>query len=413
MPAAQNHEAEPPVESAPETTNPPTPPAAAPRSFRFTVPVRLLREVLPALRPLAGPKSTLPILNCVLITRELGSTSIGATNLDQALLYTMPSETPPATSALGKKLEASRSAREDGSVAIPFTKLQGLLKSADAASDITIAGSTDITQCELLYRLVGQPSKASAEFMDPTEFPPFPEPKGYQPSVALPPQISTLLTLGMPSISNDSTRYVLNGAYLHKEKNRIETADGKSMTIVDCPLPIPESIILPTEAIKLLTVAKTMGKLPWRFATAKKAKDLRARFEAGPWTLHTKVIEGNYPNVDAVINDQAAAMIKNEPIYLSVNVRSQFKDLIDRLPAEKPDTVKLEVQNGLLRFSTKGGNFTLKLSENHRPRAVLGLRELWKQLFALNCTEMFVRDEQSPIVGRAKGIYYVFMPMRP
>lgn len=403
------------------------------KNFQFTIAVRDVREALPELRKLAPLKSSLPILSTVLIERDKGATRLTATDLDARLTYEIPSEIASPVSDLGRKLQANRSAREDGAICVPVAHLTTALKNADKASDITITAN------ELTYRFTGNKASLGGDFLASEEFPHL---AWYGDEHQLSEAAKQGILAALPCATTDESRYILLGVYYEGEENSIVATDGRQAIHFETPLPQIGNFIMPKSALRLLT--GKIAKLPWSIGraitplSADSAEDGQGtarptykpvfQIRANRWTLQSKTIEGNYPNWRQVVPAEKNA--KTAAIYrLNTFNRLTIADSLKRLPkntASEHDPILVGVGAGdQMKFSAdKQNSFAITLAKGvgNKPRCVNANRAFWQRLVALGCTEIRIENETSPVVGYKNGqgsavadaanLAYVFMPVR-
>ena len=154
------------------------------------------------------------------------------------------------------------------------------------------------------------------------------------------------------AISNEETRYYLNGIYFHAAKSgntdvlRGVATDGHRLARVEMPLPkgaaeIP-GVIVPRKTVgevrKLLD--ESDGSVDIELS------DTRIRFASASVTLISKLIDGTFPDYERVIptgNDK----ILNVPC-------KEFADAVDRvstISTEKSRAIKLAVNKGIVTLS--------------------------------------------------------------
>ncbi len=151
------------------------------------------------------------------------------------------------------------------------------------------------------------------------------------------------------AISNEETRFYLNGIYLHVNDNGMLASvatDGHRLALTQMDMPenvdhIPE-VILPKKAISELRklIDDHEGEIQINLS------ETRAEFSFGGVKLTTKLIDGSFPDYTKVIP------VGNDKILL-VNT-NQFSSAVDRvstISSEKSRSVKMNVKNGLLTLS--------------------------------------------------------------
>lgn len=381
------------------------------KSFRFSLPVATLRAALPTLRLVASARSKLPILGCLHIEHRDGQTRLSATDLDRRLTFTTGTPEPVPASDLGRKLLEARRARENGAICVPLKTLQAVAKAADRTGDLLF------TEQSFTYPFDLKPIKVK-DYLGAEEFPPLQHPSGeWQP---MSDAARDAMIEAIPSASTDETRYILLSVLLEKlASDRIAAANGRCLFICHTPLPdcIGAGWVVPTSALTALAGAP--AKHPWQIAAGEPNKDkvlVSAFFRGGPWEMHTKLIEGNYPNIDQVTPPEDK---KHVVLRLTMAQRNEILSLLKRQPpstTDNTDSVLVTVQNGLLHFKGHDGwSFQVRLDKDHGKRFIKGAREYWVRAFTL-CHEIRILDEMSPVlarntIGPAKTIF-VFMPVR-
>ena len=98
----------------------------------------------------------------------------------------------------------------------------------------------------------------------------------------------------IPSMGTDPTRPHL--ACLALLDSRCASTDGHRLATAGLPTELPESLLIPTAAAKLLPRLLKDGD---SVVLARSDKALKLR--VGPWTLTTKLVESEFPPIDQVI----------------------------------------------------------------------------------------------------------------
>ncbi len=154
------------------------------------------------------------------------------------------------------------------------------------------------------------------------------------------------------AISNEETRYYLNGIYFHAtESNQISVmravaTDGHRLARVEVPLPdgaqdMPP-VIVPRKAVGELR--KLIDDKEGEISVS--LSDTKLCFGCGDTIMTTKLIDGTFPDYDRVIptgNDKT----------LEVNAKI-FAEAVDRvatISSEKSRSVKLQLSDGRLLLS--------------------------------------------------------------
>ncbi len=227
------------------------------------------------------------------------------------------------------------------------------------------------------------------------------------------------------AISNEETRYYLNGIYMHTLEVNGESAlravatDGHRMARDETPAPAGArgmpGIIIPKKTVgevqKLLDGAEGDVQV--------EVSDTKIRFTLDGLVLLSKLIEGTFPDYDRVTP-------KNNDKQLNVD-RASFAVAVDRVSTIASDrggkAVKLSIKEGNLELSVTNpdhGTATEEIAVEFEPEAFeIGfnaryLLDIIGQIKSDNAVFLF-NDAGSPTLvkedGDAKALY-VLMPMR-
>lgn len=227
------------------------------------------------------------------------------------------------------------------------------------------------------------------------------------------------------AISNEETRYYLNGIYIHTlESNgapilRAVATDGHRMARAETDAPggakgMP-GIIVPKKTVseiqKLLDGAEGDVQV--------EVSDTKIRFALGGVVLLSKLIEGTFPDYDRVTP-------KNNDKEMSVD-RSSFATAVDRVSTIASErggkAVKLSMREGQLELSVTNpdhGTASEELAVSFEPESFeIGfnaryLLDIVGQIRSENVIFLF-NDAGSPTLVREEGdssALYVLMPMR-
>jgi DNA polymerase-3 subunit beta len=227
------------------------------------------------------------------------------------------------------------------------------------------------------------------------------------------------------AISNEETRYYLNGIYLHTiegadgEILRAVATDGHRMARAETPAPdgadgMP-GIIVPRK-----TVAELQKLLDGNDGDVEiELSDTKIRFTIGPVVLLSKLIEGTFPDYERVTP-------KNNDKRMSVD-RATFASAVDRVSTIASErggkAVKLSANSGLLDLSVTNpdhGTANEELAVDFESDGFeIGfnaryLLDIVGQIRSDNVIFMF-NDSGSPTLVQEDGeanALYVLMPMR-
>jgi DNA polymerase-3 subunit beta len=222
------------------------------------------------------------------------------------------------------------------------------------------------------------------------------------------------------AISNDETRYYLNGLYLQALRQesgfelRTVATDGHRMALSFLPIDLktPFGVILPKKSVaeirRIIDGAKHV-----KIAVSR----VKIKVVADQATIVSKLIDGEFPDYDKVLP-------KNNTQIAVIN-RKNFFDCVDRVSTvanDKHRSVKLAIENGKinLQVHTNDGSFAYEeLDANYSGDAIetgFNSRYLLDIIGQIDKEELLMRfkDGASPALIEAKEMNSVFviMPVR-
>jgi len=354
---------------------------------------------LQAVQNVVSTRTTLPILSNVLLRAEGNKLELTATDLD-------------VTVSCGVEAQV----RKEGAATVPVKKLFGIVRElGNSEIDLEV---DDKSVCSIK----AGPSFYKINGLAADEFPPLQKFKDDK-KVVLPQQtLRNMLRRTSFAISNDETRYVLNGIFFSLKEHKLTLAatDGRRLALVDEEVEVPDKshgeFIVPAKAVNELNrLLQEKGEVELKFTENQAAFTLKD--EKGPTVLVvTKLIEGNYPNYRQVIPAET-----KERVSL---VREEFLHALRRaeiMTSEKSNSVKLAFGKNNLAITANSpevGEARESLAINYKGKEMaiaFNPRYLIDPLNALESDEVFLEmtDELSPGVLKINGPFlYVVMPMR-
>lgn len=141
-----------------------------------------------------------------------------------------------------------------------------------------------------------------AEDIDPAGWPVMTD-KPFNNPVEIPEHIFfDALNFASYGISNEETRYYLNGIFFDHEKNAIVATDGHRLFRAKMLLNIPYSFILPKKAVAVLMECRAKKKNDNVVKMSFSDDETKIKFElAGGVEIITKAIDGKFPTYERVI----------------------------------------------------------------------------------------------------------------
>ena len=223
------------------------------------------------------------------------------------------------------------------------------------------------------------------------------------------------------AISNEETRYYLNGIYIHKAESGELCAvatDGHRLAMTRQALPsgaaqMP-SIILPRKAVSELR--KLLDDFDGDVFVS--LSETRAEFRFGVVRLTSKLIDGTFPDYTRVIPVGNDRIMKVDASAFSAAV-----DRVSTIASEKSRSVKMGLKPGVLILSasnTDASSATEELEVSYDgPEMEIGFNARYLLDIAgqvnSDMVEFALADQGSPSLVRAPGdeaSLFVLMPMR-
>ena len=371
--------------------------------MKLTIERAALLKALAHVQSVVERRNTIPILSNVLITAQKGRLSLAATDMDLAIT---------------EQVEAS--AAKTGSTTAPAHTLYEIVRKLPDGAQVELETASDGNS--LVIR-AGR-SRFTLQCLPPADFPAMAEgdlPHRFQLPAT---DLKGIIDRTRFAISNEETRYYLNGIYFHAATAggtavlRGVATDGHRLARVEVPLPkgaadIP-GVIVPRKTVgevrKLLD--ESDGSVDIELS------DTRIRFASGGVTLVSKLIDGTFPDYERVIptgNDK----VLNVPC-------KEFAHAVDRvstISTEKSRAIKLAVAKGIVTLSATSpdaGSATEEIEVDYEADPIdIGfnsryLLDIADQLDG-EVAVLRLADPGSPTLIEdkdAKGALYVLMPMR-
>ena len=304
-------------------------PAVQGSAMEITVSRQELVKELTATQSVVERKTTIPILSNFLIEADGDRLNITATDLDQAI----------RTSAAVKVKKA-------GSCTIPARKLYDyikLLPEGDISIKLLDNHWVQIRSGRSNTKMVGM---ARANYPQVPEFPTMAATSIS--TVAL----KSLIARTIFAISNEESRYTLNGALLviKAESLAMVATDGHRLSYVEKPNETLEGIsgekrvLIPRKALQELQ--QLLGN-----TDAEKVEfaddEHTLFFRVGHRTLSTRKLSGQFPNFEAVMprDNTKFAVVRSSELSAAIQRVAQFAD-------ERSGAIKLRLEGNELKISS-------------------------------------------------------------
>ncbi len=276
-------------------------------------------------------RTTIPILSNVLFAAEGRSVLLKATDLDLEVTERLPADVA-----------------QPGATTLPAHILYEIVRKLPEGAQVSLEGGDDAGQ--LLLR--SGRSRFQLQALPESDFPDLATgdfTHKFRLSAA---DLKKLIDKTQFAISNEETRYYLNGIYFHSTDSggqavlRAVATDGHRLARIEIPAPPGSSgmpgVIIPRKAV--MEVQKLIEDLAQDVTI--EISPTKARFSFDDVVLTTKLIDGTFP-------DYARVIPSGNDKYLTVE-RQQFKDAVDRvstISSERGRAVKLAMADGKLTLS--------------------------------------------------------------
>ncbi|PZR11083.1 MAG: DNA polymerase III subunit beta [Archangium gephyra] len=367
--------------------------------MEFRIAADELKKALHRAQGIVERKATMPILSNVLVTATKTGVTVTAFDLDIGIVSEHPAEVskPGAVTVSAKTLFDIINLIPDANVTIK--------KLANNYAELTSGAAH--------YKIVG---------MAPEEFPKLPKEDASNLVKLTGAAILEMIKKTSYAISNDETRYILNGVFFEPRgegKVRMVATDGHRLALVERELAgdfkLKSGVIIPRKG--LFELKRLLDEAPDAEVQLGFAEN-SALFKKPGLTMVMRLIDGQFPEYQRVIPKEGEKQVMVK--------RSQYYDALKRialLSADKSSAVKLSLSENLLRITANNpelGEAKDDIEVAYRgPSLTIGFnaRYILDVLQALETDEVTLElgDEHSPGVIHAPGdksYTAVVMPMR-
>jgi DNA polymerase-3 subunit beta len=353
-----------------------------------------LLDGLQVVQNVVTTRTTLPILSNALLKVENGKLIVAATDLD-----------------VGIRAVVDATVEKAGATTLPARRLFSIareLPSAEVTIEVDAKHNALVRSGSSYFRILGLPEE---------EYPAFPKTDGAKVFKLTQGVFRDMLKRTSYAMSQDESRYVLNGVLLSFKENKLTVVatDGRRLALVEQELDFPPSneseVILPTKAVNELQRILG-GDEPLTVYLSEN----QIVFDMGKIVLLSKLIDGKYPNYRQVIPAEA-----KERIVIDREALLSAVHRVSLLASDKSTSVKFGFSKNNLEISVntpdvgeakeslsvtyKGKDFTIAFNPYF----------LLDPLKNLDTDEIYFDfiDELSPgVIKYQKPFLYVIMPMR-
>lgn len=273
-------------------------------------------------------KSTLPILSNVLLeAKKEGGLSVSAFDLEIGLISEHPAEV-----------------LKEGRIALPARQLYDIVRSLPEPTLVlrqVSEGFVELNCGSTHFRIVANAAE---------DFPTLPT-HGQVPFVAVQPKLLLeMIELTAFAISTDETRHNLGGVFFQPVETgvRMVATDGHRLTLAEKAMPsafqIERGVIIPRKGVLELKrlLSESGGEAELGFA------DNAGVFRRPGLTLIMQLVAGQFPEYEQVIPKENILRLRLGRVRLLDALKR-----VSLLSQDQMYTVKLEVEDGILRISSQ------------------------------------------------------------
>ena len=367
--------------------------------MKLTIEHSPLNQALKNIRGVFERKASIPILSHALMEADQNSCRLTATNLDIQSVYEIPAIVT-----------------EPGKSVLPAQTLSDIVQNLQSGAQIDISISDEGRASLLAGR-----SDFALNTISADEFP-YLEEETFPHAFTIPGEdLKRLLEKTLFAASSDEGRYYLNGIYFHAPKGgrtlRSVATDGYRLASADCALPdkaqtIP-GVIVPrktlSEILRLLESAEEEVEIGL-------SKNM-IRFQCGPATITSKLVDGTFPDYARVIPDKHSKALTIGRAELSEAVRR-----VSAVHADGIAPVKLDLEKRKLTLTSSNHEVASSKEDMEVEYEAESLQISFQARYLLDIAQHMgerIRLEMdtpgAPTVFRDcddSSILYVLMPMR-
>lgn len=293
--------------------------------MKFRIERAALLRVLGHVQSVVERRNTIPILSNVMIQAGDSSATLTTTDLDIQATETVPVEVA-----------------QSGATTVPAQTFNDIIRKMPDGCQIELTADSD------KLTLVSGRSRFTLAVLPADDFPLIPSEK-LPNTFALPSEtLSTLFNRARYAISNEETRYYLNGIFLHTDEESIlaVSTDGHRLARIQAPRPAAindiAGVIIPRKCIGeiLKVVDDTDDDVQIGLSETK------ISFKLGELTYTSKLIDGTYPDYVRVIPTGNQRNVIVDPRALAETI-----DRVSMISAERTRAVKVNLDRDQLKLS--------------------------------------------------------------
>ena len=269
-------------------------------------------------------KATIPILSNLLIEVANGMLTVTATDL-----------------TVGMRCFTEVQVLEEGATTLPAKRLAQLVRELTAANLEISTGPNEVTE------IVADASRFRLYGMNKSEFPGLPDLEGAMRFVVKQTDLKDVIYRTAFAVSREDNRYILTGIYLHIANGQATFAgtDGKRLARAYLPTGLDSSFtgsfIIPLKAIE-----ETLKNLRDEGDVTIYLMNDKIAIETTDATIITKLLSGEYPDINRVIPSSAENLVALHRDELMTLLRQ-----VSLFTGENNHAVRFTLSDGELRLT--------------------------------------------------------------
>lgn len=373
--------------------------------MKFSIDRSDLLRSLSHVHTIVERKNTIPILANVLLKADDGVLFLNTTDMDLEVAENVPASIETA-----------------GATTVPANTLYEIVRKLPEGSTIDM----EVTVADNVMVVKAGRSRFKLGCLPVEDFPQMSDDNDLPHQFEIPAErLRTLIDKTRFAISNEETRYYLNGIFIHATEHngeqvlRAVATDAHRLARFEIPLPtgaegLTTGVIIPKKAIN--EIRKLIEEAGSNIKIALSDTKLKCSFDH--ITLTTKLIDGTFPDYERVIPKANDKVLEIEPSVLAGAV-----DRVSTIATEKTRAIKMTINGKIMTLSAtspESGSATEELEVSFESEPVeIGfnanyLMDVAKQINGDGCV-FTLADGASPTIikdANDDNALYVLMPMR-
>lgn len=371
--------------------------------MKFVIERAQLLKALGHLQSVVEKRGTIAVLANVKIEAQGDSVSMTATDMDIAIVEKVPA-----------------SIDRNGITTVPAHTLYDIVRKLPEGAQVEITESDDNSKVSIR----SGSSRFSLACLPVEEFPVMADGDLEYSFTLKTAECKALIEKPSFAMSNEETRYYLNGIYFHTAGSndgkvlRGVATDGHRLARIEVALPAGADgmpgVIVPRKAIYELKKLLSEGEGDVGVSLS----ETKIKFVVGNAVLVSKLIDGNFPDYERVIPSA-----NDKIMEVDCKAFAQAVDRVSVISNEKTRAIKLAFDAGKMTLSatsSEHGNASEEVDVNYSAGAIeigFNSRYLLEMLGNIEgeTTQFLLNDSASPALVRDTadvGALYVIMPMR-